>query len=314
MAIKLTDKNGALSLSQKMMKGDDGGFYTPAVDAEGNLTWTGSEEYMPIPEAANIRGPIGVPGEKGANGVYVGTEEPDDDEMLIWINPNGGGTAGDAIATKNYVDAAMAEFTPDMSGYYTAEEADAAIKEAVDAIEIPESPDLSGYATTDYVDDAVNTISLTPGPQGPKGEDGEDGISITHAWEGTTLVITSASGTSSVDLIGPQGLPGEPGVKGDKGDTGAQGPQGEKGETGDKGEQGIQGEKGETGAQGEVGPQGEQGIQGPQGEKGETGAQGEKGADGYTPVKGTDYYTDADKAEMVSLVLAALPNGEEVSY
>ncbi|MBQ8248259.1 MAG: hypothetical protein IJY93_00035 [Clostridia bacterium] len=38
------------------------------------------------------------------------------------------------------------------------------------------------------------------------------------------------------------------------------------------------------------------------------------GEDGYTPVKGVDYYTDADKAEMVQAVLAALPDGDEVSY
>lgn len=31
------------------------------------------------------------------------------------------------------------------------------------------------------------------------------------------------------------------------------------------------------------------------------------GKDGYTPVKGTDYWTAADKAEMVTAVLAALP-------
>jgi hypothetical protein len=36
------------------------------------------------------------------------------------------------------------------------------------------------------------------------------------------------------------------------------------------------------------------------------------GKDGYTPVKGKDYYTEADKAEMVEDVIAALPkyNGE----
>ena len=32
------------------------------------------------------------------------------------------------------------------------------------------------------------------------------------------------------------------------------------------------------------------------------------------PVRGEDYYTEADKAEMVSAVIAALPNGDEVSY
>lgn len=38
------------------------------------------------------------------------------------------------------------------------------------------------------------------------------------------------------------------------------------------------------------------------------------GVNGTTPVKGTHYWTDADKAEMVADVLAALPNGNEVSY
>ena len=37
-----------------------------------------------------------------------------------------------------------------------------------------------------------------------------------------------------------------------------------------------------------------------------------KGEPGKTPVKGEDYYTEADKAEMVDAVIAALPvsNGE----
>lgn len=37
-------------------------------------------------------------------------------------------------------------------------------------------------------------------------------------------------------------------------------------------------------------------------------------ADGKTPVKGTDYWTADDKAEIVADVLAALPDGDEVSY
>ena len=41
---------------------------------------------------------------------------------------------------------------------------------------------------------------------------------------------------------------------------------------------------------------------------------GKDGADGRTPVKGTDYFTEADKSEMVSAVISALPvyNGEVV--
>lgn len=44
------------------------------------------------------------------------------------------------------------------------------------------------------------------------------------------------------------------------------------------------------------------------------GDKGDPGADGYTPVKGTDYWTPADKAEIVADVIAALPDGSEVSY
>ena len=44
-------------------------------------------------------------GEDGKSGVYVGTEEPTDPDVNVWINPNGEGT--DEIATKEYVDEAI---------------------------------------------------------------------------------------------------------------------------------------------------------------------------------------------------------------
>ena len=47
------------------------------------------------------------------------------------------------------------------------------------------------------------------------------------------------------------------------------------------------------------------------GEKGDTGAQGPKGD---SPVRGVDYWTDADKAEIVSSVLASIPVAEGGSY
>ena len=39
---------------------------------------------------------------------------------------------------------------------------------------------------------------------------------------------------------------------------------------------------------------------------------GNKGSAGYTPVKGTDYFTEADKNELVNLVLANFTNVSEV--
>ncbi len=58
------------------------------------------------------------------------------------------------------------------------------------------------------------------GAKGDKGDTGDNGVSVTHSWSGTTLTVTSASGTSSADLKG---------AKGDTGATGAQGAQGEAG-------------------------------------------------------------------------------------
>lgn len=48
--------------------------------------------------------------------------------------------------------------------------------------------------------------------------------------------------------------------------------------------------------------------------KGDPGEKGEPGAPGKTPVRGTDYWTAADKQEIVNSVIAALPDGTEVSY
>ena len=73
------------------------------------------------------------------------------------------------------------------------------------------------------------------------GVDGKDGISVTHSWNGTVLTITSASGTSSSDLKGPQGIQGPKGEQGVKGDRGETGPQGIQGPAGQDGKNGVDG-------------------------------------------------------------------------
>jgi hypothetical protein len=150
------------------------------------------------------------------------------------------------------------------------------------------------------------------GTPGEPGKDGANGISATHSWNGTTLTVTSASGTTSANL------------KGDKGDTGEQGPKGDKGETGDQGIQGPKGDKGDTGASGTsvtVKSVSESTADGgsnvitfsdgktitiKNGSKGSTGTTGPKGTDGKTPVKGTDYWTQADQESIVQQVITAL--------
>lgn len=55
-------------------------------------------------------------------------------------------------------------------------------------------------------------------------------------------------------------------------------------------------------------------IKGEKGDKGDKGDQGNKGDKGDAPVKGVDYWTPADKEQMVSDVLNALPNASGVSF
>lgn len=61
------------------------------------------------------------------------------------------------------------------------------------------------------------------------GKNGNDGIPCTHYWDGTKLVVTSASGTSSAELKGDRGDTGAPGATGSAGATGATGATGEAG-------------------------------------------------------------------------------------
>ena len=66
----------------------------------------------------------------------------------------------------------------------------------------------------DYFDGKDGQDGYTPQKgvdyfDGKDGASGKDGVSVTHSWSGTTLTVTSASGTSSADLKGEKGDTGE---------------------------------------------------------------------------------------------------------
>ena len=189
----------------------------------------------------------------------------------------------------------------------------------------------SGKTTTISVDGAaIATVEDgADGKPGAAGASGADGITPHIGDNGNWYIGSEDTGKPSRGATGLQG------PKGDKGDTGAQGPKGDTGPTGPEGPQGpkgdaftyadfteaqllaLKGPKGDKGDKGDTGSKGDTGAQGPQGETGATGPQGERGpagTDGHTPVKGTDYWTAADKQEIINNVLAALPDGTEVSY
>lgn len=85
MTIELVSNKGAIDISKQLAKGDDGGYYTPSVDDEGNLSWVASEEDMPEIEPVNIRGVKGDKGDDGITPVHIGAEEPTDDNVVIWL-------------------------------------------------------------------------------------------------------------------------------------------------------------------------------------------------------------------------------------
>jgi hypothetical protein len=77
---------------------------------------------------------------------------------------------------------------------------------------LTEHQDISGKLDADKLPEAINTALAQAKESGEF--NGKDGVSATHSWNGTTLTVTSASGSSSADLKGP---------KGDKGETGSPG-------------------------------------------------------------------------------------------
>lgn len=214
-----------------------------------------------------IQGIQGIQGEKGntgESGVHIGSDEPTNEDIKVWIIPDG---------------------TPETSAENLIFTDNETLQEKYDngSLQGPQGPQ---------------------GEQGPKGEQGESGTGVTilgsyeteeelktahpvgnvgdsYLIDGSLYVWseTDYNWNNVGNIQGPKGDKGEKGDTGEQGPQGIQGPQGEKGDVGETGLQGIQGEQGPKGDPGEQGPQGEQGIQGP---KGET---------GYTPIKGVDYFT-----------------------
>ena len=100
-SVKVDGRNSSIYLAQNAITGDDGGYYIPSIDSEGNLTWAPSETEMPAVGGANIKGP------KGDSGVWVGTETPDGD-YNVWVKPD---DEAIEIATKADLDGKQDKLT-----------------------------------------------------------------------------------------------------------------------------------------------------------------------------------------------------------
>ena len=173
------------------------------------------------------------------------------------------------------------------------------------------------------------------GADGKPGAAGADGVTPHIGDNGNWYVGSTDTGKPS---RGVTGAPGKDGADGKPGAAGADGITPHIGDNGNwylgstdtgKPSRGATGAPGKDGAAGKPGAAGADGVTPHIGDngnwylgetdtgkpsRGATGAKGEPGAPGKTPVRGTDYWTAADKQEIVNSVIAALPDGTEVSY
>lgn len=249
--------------------------FTPHVSEDGWLSWTNDGD-RPNPEPVNILGgPVGPQGEPGRDG----SQGP--------AGPQGpAGETGVGIKRTVLNDDYTLTIELDNGETYTSPSIRGATGPAgpqgVPGIQGPAGE--AGPAGPRGLQ-GVQGIPGPEGPAGPAGDPGPQGVSITHTWLGTRLSITSASGTSAVDLQGP---PGEKGADGTmtfeeltdeqkaslKGDPGEQGPAGPAGANGvsvthkwngttlqvtsasGTSSADLKGEKGDPGPQGPAGPSG----------------------------------------------------------
>ena len=290
-------------------EGENGATFYPEVSENGIISWT-NDKGLDNPAPVNIRGSDGEDGysptinvSKIAKGNRVSINDKNGTKYIDILNGDDGEDGEDGRGISSI-------FKSSTNG-------------------------LVDNYTINFTDGSQTTFSVT---NGKNGIDGKDGTPATHQWQGTRLVISSASGTSSADLRGERGIQGVQGEQGEQGRTGADGVgilSIEKTDTQGIRDiytitltdgtiatfsvtNGIDGDDGVSVTNASIDSNGNLVISLSNGNKltlGKVvGANGKDGIDGYTPVKGKDYFTEADKTEIVNDVLAALPNAEGVGF
>lgn len=91
-------------------------------------------------------------GDRGDSGVYVGVGQPTDEEVNIWIEPDGEATNG--LVSKEELEEALENIEvplPDLSDYAKAED----IPDVSNLASKDEIPDVSGFQTAEQVETAI---------------------------------------------------------------------------------------------------------------------------------------------------------------
>lgn len=286
--------------------GEDGGYYQPLVDDEGNLSWIGSKIDMPPVETVNIKGPKGDQGEQG----IPGEQGPKGEQGEPGQNGEPG-PKGDPFTYQDFTEEQLASLKGEPG---------------------PQGPQ------------GEPGENGAPGEKGEQGEPGKNGYTFTPSVNQDGELTWTNDGNldnpEPINIKGPKGDQGEQGIQGIPGEQGPQGPKGEDGAPGKDGtgvtilgsfesEEELKqahpvGESGDSyivngdlyvwsvtenkwlnvgqiqGPVGPQGPQGEPGIQGPKGEQGEQGVQGKPGVTGPKGESGATFIPQISAEGVIS--------------
>lgn len=146
------------------MDGVDGGYYTPSVDADGNLTWTASAEDMPAVASANIRGPRGESGPAGVDGAQGPKGDKGDKGDTGAQGPQGPAGADGQPGTDG-----KSAYQYAVDGGYTGTEAEFAAKMAEEMPTVLPNPNaltFTGAATGSYDGSEPLTVEIPIGGSG----------------------------------------------------------------------------------------------------------------------------------------------------
>jgi hypothetical protein len=178
--------------------------------------------------------------------------------------------------------------------------------------------ELSEEEVQNIVDHALREAKESGAFDGKDGQDGKDGKDGADGYTPRKGVdyFDGKDGQNGKDgytpIKGVDYFDGLNGKDGADGKNGTDGKDGKDGYTPVKGVDYFDGRDGKDGYTPVKGKDYFDGANGKDGKDGVNGVDGKDGVDGYSPVKGKDYWTDAERAAMVSDVIAALPvyNGE----
>ena len=211
--------------------GEDGGYYKPAVDGAGNITFSPSKTGMPAVASANVRGPQGPTGPQGPQG------PPGEDGASFRVE--------DIYETIEQLREAFPEGNEFAYAVGTAERNEVYIWSetqkdwvSLGALQGPVGPQGPAGQDGSQGPAGADGAQGPAGPAGADGQPGENGGYYTPSVDGEGNITFTASKAGMPPVTGAN-------IRGPAGQNGVQGPQGPAGADGAPGPTGPQGEPGQ---------------------------------------------------------------------